>query len=202
METKRTKSLTDRNSLASRVKDASLLALILCGFGILPANTQVMPGMRAPNDLVDAAVMAVTGACHLASARRPVPGINAPADGLAGEGVNEHRSAPSWVEKASQARGRSRFATLASPDGLIWIRFDESTARCSVIVRPSDVGKFRSAFGDSLAKGGTAGLKRESASDGSEMFLTEAPTFSWTTRVSVPAKLPDVVLIETRFAQK
>jgi hypothetical protein len=180
----------------------SLLVLALGTLCVVPGNAQVMPGMRAPNDMVDAAVMAVTGACGLASAGRPVPGINMPANGNAGEGITEHRSAPDWVKKASAAAGRSRFSTLASPEGMVWIRFDESTARCSVIVRPKDVAKFRSEFGDSLATGGPTELKRESAADGSESFQNETPDFSWTSRVSVAPEIPDVVLIETRFLTK
>jgi hypothetical protein len=158
-----------------------------------------MPGYRAATDLVDGAVMTVISGCFLASARRPVPGINMPANGNAGEGLTEQRSAPDWVKKASAAKGRSRFSTLATPEGEIWIRFDESTARCSVIVRPTDIPKFRVAFSDSLAKGGTTELKRESAADGSESILKEDPTYVFTTRISVPSKSPDVVLIENTF---
>lgn len=178
-----------------------LLGLVLCTVVAARANAQVVPGFRAPNDMVDAAVMAVTSACLLASAGRPVPGINVPAGGNAGEGITEHRSAPEWVKEVGAERGRSRFSTLASPEGEIWIRFDESTARCSVIVRPSNVSSFRTAFGDALAKG-SSDLKREAAADGSETFLKGAPTFAWTTRVSSPATKSDVVLIETDFARK
>jgi len=178
-----------------------LLGLVLCAVGVASANAQVMPGMRAPNDLVDAAVMAVNSACMLASAGRPVPGINMPAGGNAGEGITERRSAPDWVKKVSASQGRSRFSTLASPEGEVWIRFDESTARCSVIVRRSDVEKFRSAFGDSFVKGSSE-LKREVAADGSELFLNEDAAFVWKTRVSSAATTSDVVLIETIFARK
>jgi hypothetical protein len=160
-----------------------------------------MPGFRAPTDTVDAAVMAVTGACWLASAGRPVPGVNLPADGNAGEGIREHKSAPDWVRNASEAKGRSRFSTLANPEGEIWIRFDEATARCSVIVRPSDVNRFRAAFSDSLINGSSE-WTRETAVDGSESLAKVAPTFAWTSRVSIPVATPDVVLIETTFAKR
>jgi len=174
----------------------------LWGLSAVTGNAQVMPGMRAPTDLVDGSVMAVTSGCWLASARRPVAGINRPANGNEGEGIAEHVWAPEWVQAASAAEGRSRFATLTTPEGKIWIRFDEATARCSVIVRPPDVAKFRAAFGESLANGGTTVFKRESAADGSESFVNAAPTFAWTSRVSVPEKSPDVVLIETSFQEK
>jgi hypothetical protein len=189
----------DRRSVGT---GKSWLLLALGTLSVVTGYAQVMPGMRAPADMVDAAVMAVTSACWLASAGRPVFGINLPAKGNAGEGVSEHRSAPAWVKKAGDAKGRSRFSTLASPEGMIWIRFDEDTARCSLIVRPTDVAKFRAAFGDSLATGGPADLKRESAADGSESIVNETPTFVWTSRVSVPPKMPDVVLIETSFRPK
>jgi hypothetical protein len=177
-----------------------LLALAACALSIA-GNAQVVPGYRAPNDLVDAAAMAVTGGCRLASANRPLPGINMPAGSLAGEGITEYKSAPDWVEKASASQGAARYSTLASPEGPVWIRFDESTARCSVIVRPSDVAQFRAAFAKSLAKGATD-MQQQTNADGSETFLTQAKTFAWVSRVSSPAVAPDVVLIETTFSQK
>ena len=186
----------------ARTAGKSLLVLALGALSVVTGNAQVMPGYRAPTDLVDGAVMTVISGCFLASAERPVPGINRPANGNAGEGLTEQRSAPDWVKEASAAKGRSRFSTLATPEGEIWIRFDESTARCSVIVRPTDVTKFRAAFSDSLAKGGATELKRESAADGSESILNEDPTYVFTTRISVPAKTPDVVLIENTFRPK
>ena len=181
---------------------ASWLIGMLAMLGAAPADAQVMPGLRAPTDLVDGAVMATTSACWLASARRPVAGINRPAKDLAGEGLAEHVSAPDWVQKASAAEGRSRFATLATPEGKLWIRFDEETARCSVIVRPPDVETFRTAFGESLANGGTTRFKRETAADGSESFVNDEPTFAWTSRVSIPPDVPEAVLIETSFRPK
>jgi hypothetical protein len=180
-------------------------ALLLLAFGALSVetgNAQVMPGYRAATDLVDGAVMAVISGCFLASADRPVAGINRPANGNAGEGLTEQRSAPDWVKKASAAKGRSRFSTLATPEGEIWIRFDESTSRCSVIVRPTDVAKFRAAFGDSLATGGATELKREHLADGSEAIVNEDASFVYTSRVSVSAKVPDAVLIENTFRPK
>jgi hypothetical protein len=178
-----------------------LLSLGVFALLALPANAQVMPGLRAPKDMVDAAVMAVTSACFLASAGRPVPGINVPSGDNAGKGITEHKAAPEWVKEVGAEQGRSRFSTLASPEGEVWIRFDASTARCSVIARPADVAKFRTAFGDSLAKGSSE-LKREIGVDGSETFLREGPAFAWTTRVSSPAAASAVVLIETDFAKK
>jgi hypothetical protein len=172
-----------------------LLSHVICGVG----DAQVVAGYQAPTDMVDGAVMAVTGACYLASAGRPVPGINTPAGGHAGEGVTERTSAPDWVSKASDAPGRSRFSTLKTPEGDIWIRFDEATSRCSVIARSTDVAKFRSALVESLAKGPNS--TRQSSADGSESIVSGNSKFAWTTRVSTAAT-PDVVLLETTFAQK
>jgi hypothetical protein len=172
-----------------------LLSPVICGVG----NAQVVAGYRAPTDLVDGAVMAVTGGCYLASAGRPVPGINTPAGGRAGEGITEHTSAPDWVSKTSDAPGRSRFSTLKTPEGDIWIRFDEATSRCSLIVRSTDSEKFRSALVESLAKGPDS--TRQGSADGSESIVSGNSKFAWTIRVSTAAT-PDVVLVETTFAQK
>jgi hypothetical protein len=174
---------------------AALLASATCVVG----HAQIAPGYRAPTDMVDGAAMAVTAGCYLASAGRPVPGVNTPAGGRAGEGLTEQTSAPDWVGKASDASARSRFSTLNTPEGDVWIRFDEATSRCSVFTRPKDVAKFRSGIVESLAK--SPNSKRETSADGSESIVSGSSKFAWTTRVST-ATTADVVILETRFSQK
>lgn len=165
------------------------------------AVAQIAPGYREPTDLVDGAIMAVTSGCYLAAAGRPVPGINKPSGGLAGKGVTEQESAPVWVTQASNSPNRVRYSTLGTPEGDIWIGFDETTSRCSVIARPVDVSKFRSAAGDLLVKGSPE-VKREMATDGSESIVKGTQGFGWKSRVSTPTTAPDVVLIETDFLRK
>ena len=127
-------SMTYLARRSSRSIFVAMLSSAICAVG----SAQAMPGYRAPTDMVDGAVMAVTGACYLASAGRPVPGINTPAGGHAGEGITERTSAPDWVSKASDAPGRSKFSTLTTPEGDIWIRFDEATRkfRAAIMVPP------------------------------------------------------------------
>jgi hypothetical protein len=59
------------------------------------------------------------------------------------------------------------------------------------------MAKFRSAFGDALAGTGSTAFARETVADGSEVFKQVIPEAEWTSRVSNPPKMPDVVLIET-----
>lgn len=103
---------------------------------------QLMPGFRAPDSKLDAVKMTHRTGCFLASANRPVPGINMDAGDLAGEGLTEKKQAPEWLASIQPISNQSRLATLDTPEGPIWITFDMDSGLCTIAVQTDDQAKF------------------------------------------------------------
>jgi len=110
------------------------------------ADAQIGGGIRVPETQLDGVMQAHTFGCFLASAGRPVPGINLDAPDLMGEGLHSQTSAEPWLVEAVEIETGSTLATLDTPEGPVWIVFDGKTRACTVALQRSDVEAFRSQF--------------------------------------------------------
>lgn len=117
-------------------------ALILAAFALpipaAPAAAQIAPGLRAPANLRDAVGQAWLMGCYFAATERPAAGLNIDTS-MGGPGLHEPRSMPAGLRAFIDTLGdHVRLAVLDAPGGEVWMFYDATAKRCTIVTNPAD----------------------------------------------------------------
>ncbi|TMJ12280.1 MAG: hypothetical protein E6G94_14175 [Alphaproteobacteria bacterium] len=109
-------------------------ALALAALALLagPAAAQIAPGIRTPDNVAEAVLMAQLFGCTAAASERLAGGLNAPlAPDL--KGVELHSALPPVLApKVGPLAEGSKVMSLSSPEGSVWMAYDPTARRCVV----------------------------------------------------------------------
>ena len=116
---------------------------VLCSAQGSVAQAQVAPGVRHPDNIAEAVLMAQLFSCTSAASERPAEGLNIPLDSSL-TGVANHPSLPDSLAGYVGPLGpNSRILSLDSPEGPVWMAFDPDAKRCVVTGEAVNPGLIR-----------------------------------------------------------
>ena len=107
---------------------AALLAAALPG----EAGAQIAPGVRLPDNVAEAVLMAQLFGCTSAASGRLAYGLNIPLEADQ-TNVALHEALPdNLAARVGPLGSESRILSLEAPDGAVWMAFDPAARRCVV----------------------------------------------------------------------
>ena len=121
---------------------ASVVTVALIGASTA-AVAQIVPGFDPPATQAKAVRDGYGFACYLATAQRPLPGLNTRLLGVDGEGLKVEFSAPQWFTDVRPKNRSTSYATVDTPEGKVWFAYDRSDNSCTVAAQPKNLEAFR-----------------------------------------------------------
>ena len=157
---------------------------------------QIAPGLRKPETQLQAMGQALDMGCFLATAGRPVPGINQPLLGMKGEGLTPQEVAADWLSPLIATAGRNQVSLLKTPQGPVWIVFNLDNGDCNVAAKAADrtallnglISRFTGEFG----KWTTSETSTERTSLRKSI---EGSSLEWSAVIVTPEVSADVILV-------
>lgn len=172
---------------------ACLAALAVAG----QAAAQIAPGIRAPLTQLDAFKQSYGLGCFMSVADRPWAGITGPLLGMEGEGLRVESELPDWFLAEFPMSEGVRLASLDSPEGPVWIRYERASHSCIVGAAPSDPAGFKAALLQGFPD--APGNWRHTPEEGNQHRYSgriEGATTRWFAKVLDRPATPNAVFVE------
>jgi hypothetical protein len=116
---------------------------------------------------------------------------------MEGEGLKVEAVAPDWLVAVRPAVAGVRYATLATPEGPLWIVYDGMRHSCLVAARPSDASALSDVVTARLE--GERDWKRSKTTDSAKSWhkTIKGSSLRWETRVWTSPGPQSALMVET-----